>query len=273
MVRRCGCASDSCACTVSGGEGIGVTGAGSTNNPFVITNLLTEVDTGFDVQYNNTDIVRDVHALDFRGAGVSVTSGTDEAIVTITGSAGSATSAPSGTVVMFAGPTAPTGWLLCDGSTVSIATYPNLFAAIGTTYGGNGTSNFALPNMTDRMPSGTSASRTPGAVGGSATASVAVANLPPHTHSINHDHAGQASASNGAHTHEINRRTAAGTTGGVAMGQGVAQSNDNTTSDGAHTHNVNLDPYTGNTSTTQGATATPISIVPPWLAMPFVIKT
>ncbi len=39
------------------------------------------------------------------------------------------------------------GWMLCDGSSVSSATYPDLYAAIGTTYGGNGSPNFNLPNL------------------------------------------------------------------------------------------------------------------------------
>lgn len=54
---------------------------------------------------------------------------------------------PAGGVVPFAGAVAPSGYLLCDGSLVSRATYPNLFAAIGTLYGaGDGTTTFALPD-------------------------------------------------------------------------------------------------------------------------------
>lgn len=39
------------------------------------------------------------------------------------------------------------GWMLCDGSAISSQTYPNLYAVIGTTYGGNGSPNFNLPNL------------------------------------------------------------------------------------------------------------------------------
>ena len=46
---------------------------------------------------------------------------------------------PVGSVVAFAGPNIPNDWLLCDGQTVSRATYPALFNAIGTTWGGDGT--------------------------------------------------------------------------------------------------------------------------------------
>jgi len=53
----------------------------------------------------------------------------------------------TGTVVDFAGSTAPTGWLLCDGSEVSRTTYAALFAVIGTTYGsGDGSTTFNLPD-------------------------------------------------------------------------------------------------------------------------------
>jgi microcystin-dependent protein len=55
---------------------------------------------------------------------------------------------PSGAVLAFAMATAPTGWLECDGSAVSRATYAALFAAIGTTFGsGNGTTTFNLPDL------------------------------------------------------------------------------------------------------------------------------
>lgn len=54
---------------------------------------------------------------------------------------------PSGTVAMFAGSSAPTGWLLCDGSPVSRTTFSALFAIVGTTYGaGDGSTTFNLPD-------------------------------------------------------------------------------------------------------------------------------
>jgi microcystin-dependent protein len=61
----------------------------------------------------------------------------------------------AGMVMAFAGPTAPTGWLKCDGSAVSRTTYASLFVAIGTTYGaGNGSTTFNLPNLLGRVPFG-----------------------------------------------------------------------------------------------------------------------
>ena len=55
---------------------------------------------------------------------------------------------PAGSISMYAGSTAPTGYLLCDGSAVSRTTYADLFTAIGTTYGvGDGSTTFNVPNV------------------------------------------------------------------------------------------------------------------------------
>ncbi len=55
---------------------------------------------------------------------------------------------PTGTVDAFAGSTAPTGYLLCDGSVISRTTYADLFSVIGTTYGtGDGSATFKLPDL------------------------------------------------------------------------------------------------------------------------------
>ena len=62
---------------------------------------------------------------------------------------------PVGTVIAFAANSAPSGYLLCNGSAVSRTTYADLFATIGTTYGsGNGSTTFNLPNLTDKFIQG-----------------------------------------------------------------------------------------------------------------------
>ena len=73
-----------------------------------------------------------------------------------------AASLPAGTVVAFAANSTPTGgFLLCNGANVSRTTYANLFAAIGTLYGtGDGSSTFALPNLTDKFIQGSGTSGT-----------------------------------------------------------------------------------------------------------------
>jgi len=70
---------------------------------------------------------------------------TDTAISQISPSPGA--SAPTGVIQMYAGTSAPTGWLLCDGSAVSRSTYSSLFSLIGSSYGsGDGSTTFNLPN-------------------------------------------------------------------------------------------------------------------------------
>lgn len=57
-----------------------------------------------------------------------------------------------GEIRMFGSNFAPAGWMFCNGQTLSIAQYTALFSLIGTTYGGNGTSTFNLPDLRGRLP-------------------------------------------------------------------------------------------------------------------------
>ena len=57
-----------------------------------------------------------------------------------------------GEIRMFAGNYAPVGWEFCDGQLLPIANHDVLFTIIGTTYGGDGQNDFALPNMQSRVP-------------------------------------------------------------------------------------------------------------------------
>lgn len=95
---------------------------------------------------------------------------------------------PTGVQVPYGGATAPTGFLLCDGSAVSRTTYAGLFAVIGTTYGaGDGSTTFTLPDKRGRtsIGSGTGSgltARTRGTKGGEENHLLTQGELPAHTH-------------------------------------------------------------------------------------------
>lgn len=97
---------------------------------------------------------------------------------------------PTGSLIDFAGASAPTGYLLCNGAAVSRTTYARLFAAIGTTWGaGDGTTTFNVPDLRGRaaIGAGTGASltvRTLGDTGGEETHQLTVTEMPSHVHGI-----------------------------------------------------------------------------------------
>ena len=159
---------------------------------------------------------------------------------------------PTGGLIMWSTASAPSGFLLCDGSAVSRTTYAALFAVVGSTFGsGDGSTTFNLPNYTNRMPYGT----TIGATGGSANAT-----LVSHTHT--------ASVVDPGHAHtiidgQVNTRTNpyfnwAGT-GGASVGVTGASTNSNTTG-------ISV------TNSTEGSSATNANL-PPYLGINFIIKT
>ncbi|GGY24781.1 phage tail protein [Paludibacterium paludis] len=95
-----------------------------------------------------------------------------------------------GTITIFAFNYAPQDWAMCQGQTYQVSQYQALFSLLGTLYGGNGSQNFMLPNLTARMPIGTGPAQpafnlpayNPGQNGGQQSASLSIANLPVHTH-------------------------------------------------------------------------------------------
>jgi microcystin-dependent protein len=104
-----------------------------------------------------------------------------------------------GTILPFGFNYAPTGWQMCNGQLLPISQYQAVFALIGTYYGGNGTSNFALPNLQGRLPMHMGnglglSSRTLGEMAGTETATLLTSNLPQHNHALNATTAAAASA-------------------------------------------------------------------------------
>ncbi|TGE21676.1 phage tail protein [Hymenobacter aquaticus] len=94
-----------------------------------------------------------------------------------------------GIVKLFGGNFAPRDWAFCNGQLLPINQYQALFAVIGTFYGGNGTTNFALPNLNGRVAVGMGQSQsqtnyTIGQVGGVETVTLTTQQMPAHTHQL-----------------------------------------------------------------------------------------
>ena len=92
-----------------------------------------------------------------------------------------------GTIHLFAGNFAPVGYAFCDGRLLPISQNTALFSLIGTFYGGNGTSTFALPDLRGRSPVGAGQGPNltlfnPGDTGGAENATLSIGNLPSHSH-------------------------------------------------------------------------------------------
>lgn len=198
---------------------------------------------------------------------------------------------PTGVIEMFAGPVAPIGWLICDGSIVSRIAFSDLFKVIGTTYGvGNSNNTFTLPDMRGRLPIGVGSgsgltTRALAATVGAETGTLAETNLPSHTHattvgteSVTHTHTGTSGGESTNHNHYFSHT--AGTTGSYGLfdsatasssGQpstgGIQQNHDHATTTGTesanHTHSVT------NSNTGSG---TAFGIMPPSIVVNFIIK-
>jgi microcystin-dependent protein len=76
----------------------------------------------------------------------------------------------------------PKGWALCNGQLLPINQNQALFALLGTTYGGNGQTNFALPNLRGRVPIHFGGAHSLGEAAGSTSVTVNIQQLPTHTH-------------------------------------------------------------------------------------------
>ena len=92
-----------------------------------------------------------------------------------------------GEIKIFSGITAPQNWNICDGSLLSIQQYNALFSIIGTTYGGDGQSNFAIPDLRGRVPIGAGQGnnlslRLIGDKYGTETNTITVDQMPAHIH-------------------------------------------------------------------------------------------
>jgi len=123
---------------------------------------------------------------------------------------------PVGSIVAYAGSTAPEGWLMCDGALYDVLAYPELFDIVEFTYGNNtAKSAFRVPDLTGRVPVGakplTWYCDKLGKTGGEATVSLTESEMPAHKHNVsaaNHGHGTSVSPHNhtvtlAPHVHNI----------------------------------------------------------------------
>lgn len=203
-----------------------------------------------------------------------------------------------GTIILFAGNFAPQGWMTCEGQSLSVNQYQALFSILGTVYGGDGTTNFKLPDLRGAFPTQCSnvssahpgGTYTLGQVGGAQSATITAINLPPHTHNIIK---GSGSNLNGNITVATIMNVNSTDTNSVeipSIGSSLSAVKDLGGSGGAGiyntstpnvplngstavstvTNNLNFDP-TGLTLTPYGSGPNPIQIVPNFVAMQYII--
>jgi microcystin-dependent protein len=89
-----------------------------------------------------------------------------------------------GEIRMFAGTFAPAGWAFCDGQLLSIAENDVLFQLIGTTYGGDGQTTFALPDLRGRIPVHQDVGFALAEAGGQESVTLMAQQIPPHSHDL-----------------------------------------------------------------------------------------
>lgn len=188
-----------------------------------------------------------------------------------------------GTVKQYTGELTllPKGWMLCQGQTISRSTYAELFELVGTIFGtGDGSTTFGLPDAHGKAIIGSGAGYNLGDSGGVETVTIDVTKLPPHTHTIDHDHPSfnADTDTQGLHSHgplggganfiKSSPNIDGGLSATTAGSQTAATSND-----GSHHHTtaINVPALTGS-SGNGGFANNPISIRNPYLIMAHIIR-
>lgn len=181
---------------------------------------------------------------------------------------------PTGGIVDFAGGTAPSGFLLCDGSAVSRTTYSALFGVISTTFGtGDGSTTFNVPDLRSKIAVGAGqgtglTNRVLAATGGEENHALAVGELAAHNHTIDpHNHG----INDPQHLHTScyagsNVRNDAAQTTVMAVASGSYCFNTNSVGTGVTTQNA-----TANCENTGSGTGH--NTMPPFIVLNKIIKT
>jgi len=140
---------------------------------------------------------------------------------------------------------APSGWSLCHGQIVPISEFAALFNLIGTTYGGDGQTTFALPDLRGRTPvhAGTGpslSSYTIGQAAGTESVALSVGQLPSHTHTARGTDAAATIATPGGN---LWAREGSGTTGSFSAAPDANMASEAISSSGGSQNHTNLQPY------------------------------
>lgn len=164
-----------------------------------------------------------------------------------------------GFTTLFAGDFAPRNWAICDGSLLPVSAYPQLFALIGTTYGGDGKRTFALPDLRGRAITGAGTGASlykSGYIGGNEIQVLQTKHIPAHTHPVQMTITPQAAAVADA-TSPVD--------GVYAINTNQPLYNYNT--------DVNMGPYTQQitTSSEGNANPEPVKVLQPVLALNYII--
>ena len=180
---------------------------------------------------------------------------------------------PTGTSVDYYGASPPPGWLLEDGATYNISDYPALGAFLGSRFGGNGTTTFAVPNSLNRFGVAAGSSYPLGSTGGSDSTTLDTSHLPAHTHTLQpHAHTSP------PHNHSfssstVGLNTIAGPVGfAAAAGAPPAVS----LSGDIQAATVVINPtgvLTTDSTGSDGGSAVPVSTIPPYMSRNRIIKT
>jgi microcystin-dependent protein len=171
-----------------------------------------------------------------------------------------------GIIKLFGGNFAPKGWLMCNGQLLSISANTALFSLIGTTYGGDGVSTFALPNLQSRVPIGMGqgpglSTYVQGQTGGTENNTILLTNMPPHNHQA------VLNVSNGDSTIGAATAGASIATPGALNGRSFAPTlGFNTTTPATALNNASV-------SVGVAGSGLPVNNIQPYIAMNYIICT
>ena len=132
----------------------------------------------------------------------------------------------------------PKGWAFCNGQLLPINQNQALFSLLGTTYGGNGQTTFALPNLQGRVPLHMGSGYTLGEVGGEQAHTLSSAEMPTHTHMVN-----VSSLATGGSANATNKFLGGGSNVYHADGNVTSMNPQTITNTGGSQAHLNMQPY------------------------------